>query len=204
MKISIISGSHRNPSQSEKVARYLETTLSNDFDDIEPWVYALADNPLPLWDQTLWQDNEEWNQRLAPIKQQLSESDAFVVISPEWHGQVPAGLKNFFLMFNRFELGHKPALIVTVSSADGGAYPVAELRMSSYKNNRLCYIPEQLVLRNIEKILNENAADNDEDADAYFRERISWALGILSGYAVALKAMRESTEIHHDKFANGM
>ena len=204
MKISIISGSHRNPSQSEKVARYLETTLSNDFDDIEPWVYALADNPLPLWDQTLWQDSAEWNQRLAPIKQQLSESDAFVIISPEWHGQVPAGLKNFFLMFNRFELGHKPALIVTVSSADGGAYPVAELRMSSYKNNRLCYIPEQLVLRNIEKILNENAADNDEDADAYFRERISWALGILSGYAVALKAMRESTEIHHDKFGNGM
>jgi NAD(P)H-dependent FMN reductase len=204
MKISIISGSHRNPSQSEKVARYIEKTLLNEFDDIKPWVYALADNPLPLWDQTLWEDNEEWNQRLAPIKQQLIESDAFVIISPEWHGQVPAGLKNFFLMFNRFELGHKPALIVTVSSADGGAYPVAELRMSSYKNNRLCYIPEQLVLRNIEKILNENAADNDEDADAYFRERISWALGILSGYAVALKAMRESTEIHHDKFGNGM
>jgi NAD(P)H-dependent FMN reductase len=204
MKISIISGSHRNPSQSEKVARHIEKTLLNEFDDIKPWVYALADNPLPLWDQTLWEDNEEWNQRLAPIKQQLIESDAFVIVSPEWHGQVPAGLKNFFLLFNRFELGHKPALIVTVSSADGGAYPVAELRMSSYKNNRLCYIPEQLVLRNIEKILNENAADNDEDADAYFRERISWALGILSGYAVALKAMRESTEIHHDKFGNGM
>ncbi len=204
MKISIISGSHRNPSQSEKVARYIETTLSNELDDIEPWVYALADNPLPLWDQTLWEDSEEWNQRLAPIKQQLTESDGFIIISPEWHGQVPAGLKNFFLLFNRFELGHKPALIVTVSSADGGAYPVAELRMSSYKNNRLCYIPEQLVLRNIEKILNENAGDNDEDADAYFRERISWTLGILRGYALALKAMRESTEIHHDKFGNGM
>ena len=204
MKISIISGSHRNPSQSEKVARHLEKTLSNDFDDIEPWVYALADNPLPLWDQTLWEDSEEWNQRLAPIKQQLTESDGFIIISPEWHGQVPAGLKNFFLLFNRFELGHKPALIVTVSSADGGAYPVAELRMSSYKNNRLCYIPEQLVLRNIEKILNENAGDNDKDADRYFKERISWTLGILRGYALALKAMRESTEIHHDKFGNGM
>ncbi len=204
MKISIISGSHRNPSQSEKVAHYLENTLSAEFDDIEPWVYALADNPLPLWDQTLWEDNAEWNERLAPLKKQLSESDGFAIISPEWHGQVPAGLKNFFLMFNRFELGHKPALIVTVSSADGGAYPVAELRMSSYKNNRLCYIPEQLVLRNIEKILNEDAADNDDDADVYFRERISWALGILRGYAMALKGMRESTEIHHDKFGNGM
>jgi NAD(P)H-dependent FMN reductase len=209
MKISIISGSHRNPSQSEKVARYLENTLDKGFPDIDPWVFALADNPLPLWDQTLWEDNEEWNQRLAPIKQQLIESDGFIIISPEWHGQVPAGLKNFFLMFSRFELGHKPALIVTVSSADGGAYPVAELRMSSYKNNRLCYIPEQLVLRNIEKILND-AADEDDgvetdaSADEYFKERISWALGILRGYAIALKDMRETTEIHHDKFGNGM
>lgn len=202
MKISIISGSHRNPSQSEKVARYIENNCNTDFDDIEPWVYTLADNPLPLWDQTLWEDNKEWEDRLAPIKQQLVESDGFVIISPEWHGQVPAGLKNFFLMFNRFELGHKPALIVTVSSADGGAYPVAELRMSSYKNNRLCYIPEQLVLRNVENILNEK--DNDEDANSYFKERISWSLGILRGYAIALKSMRETTEIHHDKFGNGM
>jgi len=204
MKISIISGSHRNPSQSEKVARYLEKTLSSDFEKIEPWVYALADNPLPLWDQTVWENNEEWNKRLAPIKQQLSESDGFIIISPEWHGQVPAGLKNFFLLFNRFELGHKPALIVTVSSADGGAYPVAELRMSSYKNNRLCYIPEHLILRNIEKILNENADENIEAADSYFRERIHWALGVLQGYAIALKSMRETTKIHHDKFSNGM
>ena len=204
MKISIISGSHRNPSQSEKVARYLEKTLDTDFADIEPWLYSLADNPLPLWDQSIWEDNAEWNERLAPLKKQLSDSDGFIFVAPEWHGQVPAGLKNFFLMFNRFELGHKPALIVTVSSADGGAYPVAELRMSSYKNNRLCYIPEHLVLRNIEKILNDKAEENDESADSYFKERISWTLGILSGYAIALKSMRKSTEIHHDKFANGM
>ncbi len=204
MKISIISGSHRNPSQSEKVARHIEKTLANEFEDIDPWLYALADNPLPLWDQTLWENNADWDQRLAPIKQQLIESDAFVIVSPEWHGQVPAGLKNFFLLFGRFELGHKPALIVTVSSADGGAYPVAELRMSSYKNNRLCYIPEQVILRNVEKVLNEKAEDNDADADSYFKERITWALGILRGYAVALKTMRVSTEIHRDKFGNGM
>lgn len=204
MKITIISGSHRNPSQSEKVARYMAKTFQAEHDDIEAHVYTLADNPLPLWDQTLWEDNEEWNQRLAPLKKQLSESDGFVIISPEWHGQVPAGLKNFFLMFNRFELGHKPALIVTVSSGDGGAYPVAELRMSSYKNNRICYIPEQLVLRNVESILNENETDNKPETDTYFKERISWTLGILKGYAVALKTMREKTQIHHDKFGNGM
>ena len=203
MKITIISGSHRNPSQSEKVARHIEQTLQQEH-GVDAWLFALADNPLPLWDQTLWEDSPQWKKRLAPIREQLVASDGFVIVSPEWHGQVPAGLKNFFLLFNRFELGHKPAMIVTVSRGDGGAYPVAELRMSSYKNNRICYIPEQVIVRNVEKVLNDNAEDNDPDADGYFRERISWSLGILKGYAEAMKPMRESVQIHHDKFGNGM
>ncbi|MCK4711217.1 MAG: NAD(P)H-dependent oxidoreductase [Gammaproteobacteria bacterium] len=202
MKIGIISGSHRNPSQSEKVARYMQQQLVSQGKDT--WLYTLADNPLPLWDQSIWENDESWNNRLDPIKQELSDCDGFIIIAPEWHGQVPAGLKNFFLMFSRFELGHKPAMIVAVSSGDGGAYPVAELRMSSYKNNRICYIPEQLILRNVETILNENSSENDESTDSYFRERINWALGILQGYSKALKTMRETTEIFHDKFGNGM
>jgi NAD(P)H-dependent FMN reductase len=202
MKIGIISGSHRNPSQSEKVARFMVQRLESM--QIDSWLYLLAENPLPLWDQSIWENDAQWNERLDPLKKQLTECDGFIVIAPEWHGQVPAGLKNFFLMFSRFELGHKPALITAVSSGDGGAYPVAELRMSSYKNNRLCYIPEQLILRNIETILNDNAEDNNADADEYFRVRIDWTLGILQGYADALKTMRENTEIFHDQFGNGM
>ena len=203
MKIAIISGSHRNPSQSEKVARHIENTLQQE-QEVDTWLYTLADNPLPLWDQTIWEDNPEWKDRLAPIKQQLASSDGFVIVSPEWHGQVPSGLKNFFLLFSRFELGHKPAMIVAVSSGDGGAYPVAELRMSSYKNNRICYIPEHLIVRNVESILNDNAGDNNQETDAYFRERISWSLGILKAYARAMKPMRESVKVHHDKSGNGM
>ena len=76
--------------------------------------------------------------------------------------------------------------------------------MSSYKNNRLCYIPEHVIVRNVEKVLNGNSEENDSSADAYFRERISWALGILAGYASALKPMRDSLQVHHDKFGNGM
>lgn len=202
MKIGIISGSHRSPSQSEKVGRYMQQRLQDS--GIDTWFYALAKNPLPLWDEGIWDGDEQWKARLAPLKKSVGECDGFVIISPEWHGQVPAGLKNFFLMFSRFELGHKPALITAVSSGDGGAYPVAELRMSSYKNNRLCYIPEHLILRKVEHILNDKPEDNDASADDYFRERIDWALEILKGYALALKGMRENTPIFHDKFGNGM
>jgi NAD(P)H-dependent FMN reductase len=202
MKIGIISGSHRNPSQSEKVARFMQQQLEAKGTDT--WLYRLAENPLPLWDQGIWDGDEQWKAILDPLREQVSSCDGFVIVTPEWHGQAPAGLKNFFLMFNRFEMGHKPGLITAVSSGDGGSYPVAELRMSSYKNNRLCYIPEHLILRNVESVLNPNPADNNPSSDEYYRERIDWSLDVLLGYAKALTSMRQSTPIFHDKFGNGM
>ena len=204
MKISIISGSSRKDSQSEKVARYIQDTLSEKALCDETWLYSLKGNPLPLWDESIWDGNPAWQERLQPISEQLASSDGFVVIAPEWHGQVPSGLKNFFLMWGKGELAHKPALIVTVSSADGGAYPVAELRMSSYKNNRICYIPEQIIVRNVESVLNENEADNNPDADQYFRSRFAYALGVLKEYAVALRKVRESGAADLSVFKNGM
>ncbi|WP_455220107.1 NAD(P)H-dependent oxidoreductase [Kaarinaea lacus] len=203
MKVSIISGSHREDAQSLKVARVIQAYLDDGIFE-ESWLFSLSGNPLPLWDQGVWDGDQKWDDLLTPVKQQLASSDAFVVITPEWHGQVPAGLKNFFLLFGKKELGHKPAMIVSVSSGDGGAYPVAELRMSSYKNSRICYIPEHIILRKVEKVLNENAADNDERSDNYYRQRIQWSLNILKQYAISLKQVRESGVTETDKFNNGM
>ncbi len=204
MKISIVSGSHRAPSQSMKVARFIEATLKEKALADETWLLDLGNNPLPLWDSGVWEGEPRWKTLLDPIRAELAASDGLVVVSPEWHGQVPAGLKNLFLLLSRFEVGHKPALIVTVSSGDGGAYPVAELRMSSYKNNRLCYIPEHVIVRNVESVLNDDPADNNPDADTYFRNRIAWALGILREYALALRQVRASGVTEHEMFKNGM
>ena len=203
MKISNICGSHRENTQSYKDAKVIQKTLQSGICD-DTWLFNLAGNPLPLWDQGVWDGEQKWLDVLTPIKQQLASSDAFVIISPDWHGQVPAGLKNFFLLFGKNELGHKPAQIVTLSSADGGSYPVAELRMSSYKNNRICYVPDHIILRNVEKILNDNPEDNNESADTYFRERIEWSLNILKEYAVGLKHVRDSGVTATEKFNNGM
>ena len=204
MKISIISGSHRQASQSEKVARFIQGTLESQKLCDSTWLFPLAGNPLPLWDESIWESNPDWQRHLGPISEQLASSDGFVVVAPEWHGQVPAGLKNFFLMWSKGEVAHKPALIVTVSSADGGAYPVAELRMSSYKNNRICYLPEHVIVRNVEGVLNDDPAQNNPDADGYFRERIRYALGILVEYARALAQVRASGATDLSKFKNGM
>jgi NAD(P)H-dependent FMN reductase len=204
MKITLISGSHRNNSQSSKVARFLQKQLEQTAESVQASIIDLADNPLPLWDQGVWEGASNWQELLTPLARQLADSDGFVVIAPEWHGQVPAGLKNFFLLFGKKELGHKPALIVGVSSGDGGAYPVAELRMSSYKNSRICYIPEHLIIRKVERVLNDDPQQNDPDADRYFRDRARWSLDILLAYAHALGTVRSSGVADSDQFRNGM
>ena len=204
MKIAIISGSHRNPSQSLKVAQFIKTTLENEGLCDEAELINLGDNPLPLWEESIWEGDEKWVALLTPLHAQLQSADAFVIVTPEWHGQVPAGLKNFFLMCGAKEVGHKPAMLVSLSSVDGGAVPVAELRMSSYKNNRICYIPEQIIVRNVESVLNENPEENNTETDAYFRERISWALSILNQYALAFQQIRASGITFKEEFSNGM
>ena len=203
MKFSIICGSHRQNSQSAKVGRFIEQRLLEEKLCEEVYFLNMADFPLPLWDESIWEGDPAWQARLAPISEQLATSDAFVVIAPEWHGMAPSGLKNFFLMWGKGELAHKPALLCAISSGDGGAYPIAELRMSSYKNNRICYIPEQLIVRNVETILNEDG-DNNPDADQYFRERIPFALRILKEYATAMQSVRASGVTRDDRFKNGM
>lgn len=203
MKISIVSGSHRKDGQSLKVAKYIESRLLELGLCDETFLLSLGNNPIPLWEESIWQGDVQWQSLLAPISKELVESQALVVIAPEYHGMAPAGLKNFFMCFGKNELAHKPGLIVAVSSGAGGAYPVAELRMSSYKNSRICYLPEQVIVRNVESVLNENPGEKDS-ADTYFRDRIDWTLKQLQQYAVALKTVRKSGVVEMSEFGNGM
>ena len=120
MKIGIISGSHRSGSQSGKVARHIAKELLRKKYSDEVWLCDLADDPLPLWDEGVKNGDEQWQQRLATLSEELKTCDGFVIVSPEWNGMVPAGLKNFFLMWSTGgELAHKPALIVSVSASVG-------------------------------------------------------------------------------------
>lgn len=202
MHIAIIAGSHRTGSQSRKVADYiaahsvaLSPTHSTDIID-------LAGNPLPLWDGEGTKPDSASGKVWKGFSERLRRADALVVISPEWHGMVPAGLKNFFLYAHAKDVGHKPALIITVSSGRGGAYPVAELRMSTSKNNRMLYIPEHIIIQNAEKNLNGPTETSSEDG--FIRRRISFALRQLMAYGAALAEVRASGVTENAEFPNGM
>ena len=88
---------------------------------------SLAGNPLPFWDEGVWEDAPRWKEAIGDLTEELDACDAFIIVTPEWHGMVPSGLKNLFLLLPGTQvLAHKPALIISVSGgAGGGAYPIA-------------------------------------------------------------------------------
>jgi len=206
MKLGVICGSHREDSQSEKVGRYAAGQLLDNGIADDCYVFSLAGNPLPFWDEGMWSGDPKWETALGDLRRELDSCDGFVVVTPEWHGMVPAGLKNFFLLLpGTGELAHKPALIISVSGgAGGGAYPIAELRMSSYKNSRICYLPEHLIVRNAGKVFNSDPSDNDPDTHDYLHKRLVYDLELLREYARALHDVRASGKASLEQYKNGM
>lgn len=169
---------------------------------IQAKVISLAHNPLPLWSEDGAAEESGLSEKWQPLSDQLAASDAFVIVTPEWSGMVPAGLKNLFLLTNKNELAHKPALIVAVSSGIGGSYPIAELRTSSYKNTRICYIPEQVIIRQVNNMLKGEKAQ--EATDENLRRRIDYSLKILLDYAKAFRNIRDSANIDFKSYPFGM
>jgi NAD(P)H-dependent FMN reductase len=202
MQIAIIVGSHRKDSQSAKVARFLASQLTS-LGDHSCWICDLGKDPLPLWDEDIGSDAPQWS-GLKALTKKIDAADAFIMIAPEWHGMVPAALKNFFLVCGGASFAHKPALPVGVSVGPGGTYPINELRTSSYKNNRLCYLPEHLIVRNCMVVMNKEESENDEGEHSYISERSLYCMKQLIAYADALAQVRASGTAYLTPNTNGM
>ena len=114
----------------------------------------------------------------------------------------PAALKNFFLFCNKEEVGHKPALLISVSAGLGGSYPIVELRSSSYKNNRICYLPEHLIIRHANDYFNTEVAQSE--MDQILRTRMEQAIELLILYGRSFCEIRQQITFDFRKFANGM
>ncbi len=199
MKISIISASHRTNSQSKKILDILHNNLLNIKSDLDMYDLDLADKSLPLWSPDKKDGNGIWGDTWNLISDNLKKSDGFILVVPEYGGMATPAAKNIFLLCGNGEFAHKPGLIVSVSSGNGGAYPISELRMSSYKNTHIMWIPENIIIRNVEEFNPGKHGDNIPD---WLDDRIDYVLRLLLAYASNMKSLREI--INRKDFGNGM
>lgn len=200
MKCMIVSCSHREQSESAKVAKYIEQLLLKRGHQVDR--HDLGQSPLPFWstqrEATEWQ---VWDQLSLQVKQ----ADSLILITPEWQGMATPQAKNFFLLASADLLAHKAGLIVSVSAGQGGAYPIAELRTSSYKNCKINWIPEHLIIRHVQSVLNEEHDSISElsKEDQWIRDRICFTLEQFEHYTHALNQIRPLMPTD-DRFMNGM
>tara|TARA_B100001093_G_scaffold461850_1_gene476634 strand:- start:2 stop:601 length:600 start_codon:yes stop_codon:yes gene_type:complete len=199
MKISIISASHRTNSQSKKILDLLHDNLLNVKSGLEIYSLDLAENSLPLWSTDKKNRKGVWGDTWNSISDNLNKSDGFILVVPEYGGMATPAAKNIFLLCGNGEFAHKPGLIVSVSSGNGGAYPISELRMSSYKNTHIMWIPENIIIRNVEEF---NPGNHGENIPEWLDSRINYVLRLLLAYAYNMKPLREL--INRKDFGNGM
>lgn len=194
----IVSGTHRVNGASNTVATELAKLISEHIPNCDADILPLSD--IPFWDEGLWGEEElaaKW-QVWEPAKQRLKATDGLIFIAPEYAGMVPPKLMNFLLLCSGAEVGHKPALAVGVSASRGGAYPITQLRSYGYKNNHLCWLPDHLILRQVEE------GKNPFSEGSYELKYALYTLKLLDQYATALKTVRDSGVIDHEVFPFGM
>lgn len=197
MNFAVVVASHQKKSNSLKVANYIDHLLN--LQD-KSQVVDLRDADLPVWTPEVF-ESDDVAARWKKIDSILKASDGFVFVTPEYGGMAAPILKNFFLFAGSSQLSHKPGLLVSVSIGLGGSYPIAELKMSSTKNNRLCYVPDHVIVRYAGNVLNEKEAV--DDSDKVTRSRIADGIQTLRAYTEALLQMRKKNTLSSE-FPNGM
>eukprot|EP00752_Nemacystus_decipiens_P000207 g207.t1 len=176
--------------------------LAEGRDGVACHVLDFTETRLPMWSDApdaQAAQNAAW----APIQAQIRQSLGLVLIAPEWNGMATPALKNFFLYCTEHELADRPAVIVGVSSGNGGASPASELRLSSYKDTQICYLPEQVIVRRVRDVLNDPDQPASEE-DAYIRFRLDYALTLLLEYGKALAQVRAADVRRFDILPYGM
>ena len=199
MKISIVAASHRPKSQSQRVSEIFQSNLNKLNKNLDLFSLDLGTTMLPLWSPDKKNGNGIWGNTWKKISKNLNESDGFIFIVPEYGGMATPSAKNFFLLCGEGELTHKPGLIVSVSSGNGGAYPIADLRSFSYKNTHIMWIPENIIIRNVEQF---SPGSHGELIPSWLECRVEYTLQLLLAYSLNMKPLREL--INRKDFGNGM
>ena len=197
MSLLIISASQRHASQSLKVSQFVRDALQRDF-EVQADLLDLAAEPL-----LLWTDHPDQAAAWGPMSQRCRDAFGFVIVTPEWGGGITPALKNFFLYCDHQELADKPAYIIAVTSSyTGGIYPAAELRLSSFKNTQICFIPEQLIIRSVRHVLNDPEPISDDDFNVH--ARLQYGLNLLLHYANCMLPLRDQSIRDFESFPYGM
>ncbi len=128
MKVQVIIGSTRPNRATHRVAKWVVAEAKK-ITGISVEAVDLADYPLPFLDEPIspqFNPNRQPNPVAKRWLNKLAESDAYILVTPEYNRSYSAVLKNA-LDYIDFQFANKPVALIGHGST-GGAQAIAHLR----------------------------------------------------------------------------
>ncbi|RHY26519.1 hypothetical protein DYB28_004630 [Aphanomyces astaci] len=190
LTVSIVLGSVRPGRQGLRVAKYLQAKLATA--DFNVHIIDPIDLNLPLFaGRFAYLPAELKTEALTAVQAKFEESDAFVVITPEYNHTFSPVISNTLNYFYS-EYANKIAGIVTYSVGGFGGVRAAGPLRPFFGELGLATIPKELPFPVVQNVLNEDGAlsadagasgEAIESGTKQFVNELKW-------YAAALKTAR--------------
>lgn len=193
IELSLLLGSVRIGRRSEGVARYLLSQLEND-SRFHAELMDLASYRFDLLEQRP-SEMVEVPEALETFSRRLGESDALLIVSPEYKGGIPGALKNAIDLLEPGILRRKPVGICTVSAGGfGGLQCLLQLRLTVLALGGVP-IPESISISRVQERFDERGVLLDGakslETGPFLEE--------LHFYGQALKHARQSAALHGER-----
>jgi len=123
-RVLVVSGSARPDGQSRSTVEFLLETLREQT-DAQVRCHDLSDLRLPLMQQDAPEQAEQ--AEVASVRADAAWAEGFLLVTPEYHGNMSGALKNWF-DFLYLELAGKFAAVVAVTGGGSGDMSLTAVR----------------------------------------------------------------------------
>jgi len=153
MNITIISGTNRPDNKTQHVAAYLQSKMSEN-NDLSVQIIKPADFDLSV-------DGNDEENKSAEYTQIVSQTDAFIIVSPEYNHSFPGSLKSL-LDKELKAYNHRAVGLVGVSSGLFGGARAVESLLPVVRELGLTVTHTALYAGRVGALFDQNGKPNEE------------------------------------------
>lgn len=142
MEVTILSGSIRQERKSHRLAYYLKDQMVKK--EVTVNLIDLKNYPLPVFGSALSEENVK---HIEEINHYLSISHAVIIVTPEYHSNISAALKNALEFCGMKLIGRVIGIASASATQFGGmnasnALQITLLNLGAYPASRRLLVPE--------------------------------------------------------------
>ncbi len=176
MKVTILLGSIREERKSHRLAYYLKNQMTEK--EVTVNLIDLKNYPLPVFGSAI---SEEEGKAVEEISAVLKDSQAVIIVTPEYHSNISAALKNALEYCGMNLIGKVTGIASASATQFGGVHAsntlqITLLNLGAYPVSRRLLVPEIHLAFNQD---NEPVrAEIKEQVEKFLNEMLSYANAI--------------------------